>query len=320
MLPESAKVTLPLSLLGLAAAVVYAFLGGDDTGLWLFAGLSAAAAVATAVLLPPRPADAVVTAGPARVREAVAPPPAGEGAWPVLVGIGATFVAVSFVYGSGWGIAGVLVMAAGGVGWLAQVSADRRGETVYIAPLSIPVLAAATIGSLMYFISRVLLAVSPHASTAVAIAVASGLLLVAVLLALRIDNLGSGAVIMVLALGAVAVVVAGIGGLSAGQRTEEHAEGVAADPNVAVVAKDVQFDTKKLELPANQSELLKFENRDPVFHNIGIYRDKDFTQALFNGTPVEHATIEYTTPQLAAGTYYFHCDFHPTMQGKVDVK
>jgi plastocyanin len=320
MLPESAKVSLPLSLLGLAAALVYAVLGGDDTGLWLFAALSAAAAIATAALLPPRPADAVVAAGPVRVREAVAPRPAGEGGWPLLVGLGATFFAVSFVYGNGWGIAGVLIAAAGGIGWLAQVAADLRGDTVYIAPLSIPMVAAATIGSLMYFISRVLLAVSPHASTAVAIAVAVGLLLVAVLLAVRIDSLGSGAVMLVLALGAVAVVVAGIGGLTAGQRVEEHAAGASAGPNLAVVARNTQFDTKTLDLPAQQSEVLRFDNRDPVFHNIAIYRDKNFTHALFNGTPIKKSSIEYKTPELAAGTYYFHCDFHPAMQGTVDVK
>src|SRR5207302_3205600 len=112
------------------------------------------------------------------------------------------------------------------VGWLAQVSADVRGHTIDIAPLSIPVLAAVAIGSFMYLMSRILLAVSPHGSTAIAIAVAAALLATAVLVARRANTLGPGALIIVLALGAVALISGGVGALAAGARTEEKAPGV----------------------------------------------------------------------------------------------
>jgi plastocyanin len=125
---------------------------------------------------------------------------------------------------------------------------------------------------------------------------------------------------MVLALGAAAVIIAGVGALAAGPRAEEKAPGAVEGANVAVVASGTRFDINLIDLPARQSETLKFVNRDRVFHNIGIYLDQNFTRAVFNGTPVDAATIEYTLPALDPGTYYFHCDFHPTMQGKVDVK
>ena len=322
MVSEPAKVTLPLTLLGFAAAVVYGLVGGDDTGLWLFAGLSAVASIATLVLLPARPVDRVaVTPGGAAVRDAVAPGPAGAGAWPLLAAIGATFVGVALVYGTGWAIAGALLVAAAGLGWVAQVAADRRGATVEIGPLSIPVLAAVAIGSIMFFLSRILLAVSPHGATALAIVAAAGVLVVAVLLAFRMNSLGSGALVGVLVLGVAAVVVAGISGLASGERTEEKAKGAVEGPNAAVVAKGTRFDTTTLALAAGRHESLRFVNRDTgTFHNVAIYRDKDYTKALFNGTPINHGSVDYETPTLDPGTYYFHCDFHPAMQGTVDVK
>lgn len=325
MLPESSKVYVPLSLLGLVAAVVYSFVGDDKTGVVLFVGLCLSAALAAMVLMPRRDAAPVAAPAPATsavtVQGAIAPRAASPGGWPLLVAIGATFLAVAFVYGKGWGIAGVLVILAGGVGWLAQTAGDLRGYSIDIGPVSIPVLAAAVIGSLMYFISRILLAVTAHGATAIAISLSALLLLVAIAVALRVDRLGSGALLVVLALGAVAVIAGGVGALAAGQNHRTERAAAAAEPTVAIVAKHTQFDTKVLDLDAGASELLRFENRDHgTFHNVAIYRDKNFTTALFNGTPNNGGTADYTTPALDPGTYYFHCDFHPTMQGTVDVK
>lgn len=322
MLPESSKVFVPMSLLALLAAVVYAFVGDDKAGVVLFVGLCLSAALATCVLLPPRKADAVVLAPTPAVRDALAPLPLGPGAWPVVVAIGATFLAVSFVYGWGWGVAGILILAAGGVGWLAQVAADLRGYSMDIGPLSIPLVGAAVIGTLMYFVSRILLALTANGAIAAATGVSAGILLVAILLALRADRLGSGALIAVLGLGAAATITAGIGALVAGTnpRGGEHHAG-AEGANIAVVARNTQFDATKLDLEARTTEIMRFDNRDRgIFHNVAIYRDQNFTSAIFNGTPNDGGVIDYTTPALDPGTYYFHCDFHPTMQGTVDVK
>ena len=88
-----------------------------------------------------------------------------------------------------------------------------------------------------------------------------------------------------------------------------------------VVAKDLAFDTDQIDLTAVQPTTLTFDNEDAgVPHNIAIYSDDSLSQTLFQGTQFPGiATEEYQIPALDAGTYYFHCDVHPTMSGSVVV-
>jgi plastocyanin len=87
-----------------------------------------------------------------------------------------------------------------------------------------------------------------------------------------------------------------------------------------ISAQNIQFNTDKLEAPAGQAFVLEFDNNDPgIPHNVEI---KDANGAsMFKGQIITgRAKASYQVPALAAGSYMFLCDVHPTMTGTVTVK
>jgi plastocyanin len=77
---------------------------------------------------------------------------------------------------------------------------------------------------------------------------------------------------------------------------------------------------------AGKAFTIDFDNKDAASatgpHNIAIFKDSsDLTHPLFTGDPVNGpATVKYNVDALDAGSYYFHCDFHPTtMSGTLAV-
>jgi plastocyanin len=88
-----------------------------------------------------------------------------------------------------------------------------------------------------------------------------------------------------------------------------------------VVAKDTAFDTKEIKLPADTPSKLTFDNQDPFAHNLAIYLDETASgEPLFTFEPFPGpATKSFPVPAIKEGEYYFHCDIHPNMNGKVVV-
>ena len=89
-----------------------------------------------------------------------------------------------------------------------------------------------------------------------------------------------------------------------------------------VTAQGIAFDTSTIDLPANKASTIHFVNKDAgVQHNIAIYPSADdLTNPLFRGDLVTGVDeTDYAVDPLKAGTYYFHCDVHPTMNGTVNV-
>jgi plastocyanin len=85
-----------------------------------------------------------------------------------------------------------------------------------------------------------------------------------------------------------------------------------------LTAAGIAFDTDCLAAPAETAFTIAFENKDAgTPHNVHILsadpaKDPN-AQSLFMGDLVTGpATATYQVSALPAGTYYFHCDVHPT--------
>jgi plastocyanin len=98
--------------------------------------------------------------------------------------------------------------------------------------------------------------------------------------------------------------------------------GGGGGPTTEITASGLAFDTSTITLLADQKTELTFNNEDAgVPHNLAIYTDESATDALFKGdivTGIDSTT--YQIPPLQTGSYYFHCDVHPDMNGTVTVQ
>jgi plastocyanin len=95
---------------------------------------------------------------------------------------------------------------------------------------------------------------------------------------------------------------------------------ITAGATLHISAQNIQFDTDHLEAPAGQTFVLELANNDPgIPHNVEI---KDANGAsVFKGQIITGpAKASYQVPALAAGSYVFLCDVHPTMTGTVTVQ
>jgi plastocyanin len=106
----------------------------------------------------------------------------------------------------------------------------------------------------------------------------------------------------------------------------EGPDGEAPEPGPApgegpvVAAMNLAFDTDTIELPADVPTTITLDNQEPIPHNISIYTDDSLQEMLFQGEIITGpATIDYSIPALPAGEYYFQCDVHPNMNGRVVV-
>jgi plastocyanin len=125
--------------------------------------------------------------------------------------------------------------------------------------------------------------------------------------------------IATLALATVALAAAACSTTNAGNGPSSPA--APADPNApTIVAKDLQFVTKDVQVPAGKPFKLTFVNSDGAPHNVAIYTDASASSNLFRGEIVSGTTVAADVPALAAGTYFFRCDVHPDMQGTITAK
>jgi plastocyanin len=90
-----------------------------------------------------------------------------------------------------------------------------------------------------------------------------------------------------------------------------------AAPGPTVVAKDLAFDTKEIDLPRRRRRPSPSTTRTRASRTTSTssptspWRRACSTARTWWGPAKE----TYTVPPLDAGTYYFHCDTHPTMNG-----
>jgi plastocyanin len=96
--------------------------------------------------------------------------------------------------------------------------------------------------------------------------------------------------------------------------------GEAGAPTVE--ARGLQFLQPNVSVPSGGQVAIHFVNSDAgTQHNIAVFRGQDATAPLlFRGELIAGpAEVDYTFEAPPPGTYFFHCDVHPTMTGTLTV-
>lgn len=196
-----------------------------------------------------------------------------------------------------------------------------------LLPILLPIGIIAAIVLLMVLFSRILLNTSADAATVVALVVSVAILVAAGVVASRGHGRGAGG------LGSLLGVVAGVAMLAGGialavaepaEEGGEAAEAFHAEITAPPGATADGFDTRILELPADEPIELTFSNEDPGGpHNVAIAEGDDPGSPLLfepEGTITGPATAVYSIDPLNEGSYHFFCEVHPTtMKGDVEV-
>jgi len=185
-------------------------------------------------------------------------------------------------------------------------------------PLGLPLAGACSVGALIYLMSRILLVVPTEGtSTAIAGTLATGILVGGVLVATR-PSLSARRLVGPLAFIGVVFLTGGIAAAVVGERPPagERTPGPAS-----ITAHDTRFDRDLLEFRAGRPALIHFVNKDGVPHNVAIYRDELLSKTIFSFEPIPGPTVQdFRFEAPAAGQYFFRCDVHPQMNGKVIVQ
>jgi plastocyanin len=319
-----------LGMFALGLAIVGQLISGDQTMTLLLLTLMASSVMAAVGVA--AGSRAPETAAVAATVGADAPPPElspvhpgrphGGGGWPALGAAAFAMMLLGFVVSPLLAVAGVVAAAITLVGWLAGASGDQTGRTPNLLPIGLPVVGIFTIVSLMFFMSRVLLAVPEWASTLVALLVTVAIMGIASWLAMR-PSISSRSLVGILATAGILLLAAGIVAAAVGAREEEPPEGAeaAGAPAVKISAKSLKFDKAELALKTGGDADIAFDNEDSaVPHNVAIYADEGHTKQIFVGDLiVGPLKIDYKFPAPPPGGYFFRCDVHPFMQGKVTV-
>ena len=90
---------------------------------------------------------------------------------------------------------------------------------------------------------------------------------------------------------------------------------------IAIVADQLKFNVKDLQVPAGKPFTITFENKETVPHNVAIYTNAQLTTPLFQGEIFSGPkTVTYNVTPIPAGQHYFVCNVHPNMNGTVTAK
>lgn len=201
------------------------------------------------------------------------------------------------------------------------VRAPERG----ILPIALPIALLAMIASAAFLFSRILLNVDKKVAVAVALMTAFNLMAFFAFMSSRIGK--ANAIEKVMALGVMLLPVV-LGTAVAVKiiptKAEAGHEGETGPPVVNLVAKDLKFDKSEIDLVANAENTIDVDNQDTQPHNVQVFGGADASGPPLNdGMPIANAgqKVAYKVKAPGPGTYFFHCQIHPTqMTGKVVVK
>ncbi len=200
----------------------------------------------------------------------------------------------------------------------------RTRDRVFL-PIALPIGVLLLLGAALFGFSRILLSVEHTAATITALCVALAIVVASAVAANRAVVRASSLAAVTGVIAGVAMLVGGIALIAVSPAAEGGGPGEGGGgggPALTVSASGLRFDTSTIELVADTPTTIRFDNKDAgTPHNIAIYEDDSLSKVLFKGDIVTGpATVDYQVPGLPAGTYYFHCDVHPQMNGQVVVK
>jgi plastocyanin len=104
------------------------------------------------------------------------------------------------------------------------------------------------------------------------------------------------------------------GGSSGTAAPATTAAGGGGGDKVSLIAKGIAWNQTQLNMAAGKQVTVTVDNQDTVEHNF-TFKDANADKDVEGGESVE---VSFTAP--AAGSYKFHCKYHPTqMKGTVTV-
>jgi len=203
---------------------------------------------------------------------------------------------------------------------------DRDGRAGRLPGVAYPLIAVVLGGILVWSFSRILLAVGKDQAVAISSLMSLNILVGAALVAYgrRVRNRPVVLPFLVGAAGAV-VAVGVVAAVAFGDRGPKATEAAGAKTeNVSLTASGIKFVETNLTFTAGAKISMKFDNKDAgTQHTFHLFDGKDanapslFRSPLVKGPAT--ATFTFTSPSKP-GSYFFHCDVHPTqMVGTVTV-
>lgn len=187
-----------------------------------------------------------------------------------------------------------------------------------ILPVAIPLSAIGLIAGVVFLFSRVLLTIPKFVAVFVALFVATNILIVCSVLAVRkmrsatdLAPLFAVAAVPVLLGAAIATGFIEVAG------EEKHEAGPIV---VEISAANLAFNKTEIKLTAGKKTVIRFNNTEATSHNLAIYKGADAAEAIFKGDIFGGpGTRDYSFDAPGPGEYFFRCDVHPNMNGKVVV-
>ncbi len=202
----------------------------------------------------------------------------------------------------------------------------RQTRDRLVLPLLIPVGALLIILVAVLGFSRILLSLSPHAANATALVVVASIMGVAARVATLKRLTAASLVPTVAVVAGVAMLAGGIAVATIGPEKpppEVPVLNLAAPVDAATAG----YSETELTAPADTTFKILFDNRDTKApnntHNVTVTDSQDLASATVIGkTPLSPGPSKHplTVAPLKVGTFYFHCEAHPTtMTGTLNV-
>ena len=114
------------------------------------------------------------------------------------------------------------------------------------------------------------------------------------------------------------VVLAALTAACSSSAAQPPASAGPVDPNAPViVAQGNVFSPSTVDVKADKAFTLTLDNKDSAPHNVAIFKDASAAEAVSVGEIVSSTKVTQQVPALAAGEYFFRCDVHKEMTGKI---